>query len=60
MPGGGPSRTASKSLTSSPKKRLLAPGERVMVQNSGGYQRVLPASGLPTAVKRPQGIKVID
>lgn len=40
--------------------RILAAGERVMVQNSGGYQRVLPASHLPTVVQRPQGIKVKD
>lgn len=41
-------------------ERLLAPGERVIVQNTGGYQRVLPASHLPTQIKRPQGIEVID
>jgi outer membrane lipoprotein SlyB len=35
-------------------------GDRVIVQNSGGYQRVLPAANLPTAIKRPQGIKIID
>ncbi len=40
--------------------RLLAPGERVMVQTSGSYQRVLPAAGLPTQIKRPEGIKVTD
>ena len=35
-------------------------GSRVMVQNSGGYQRVLPANNLPTEINRPQGIKVVD
>ena len=35
-------------------------GDRVIVQNSGGYQRVLPASNLPTAIQRPKGIKIID
>jgi outer membrane lipoprotein SlyB len=35
-------------------------GDRVIVQNSGGYQRVLPAANLPTSIKRPQGIKIID
>jgi outer membrane lipoprotein SlyB len=35
-------------------------GTRVIVQNSGGYQRVLSATALPTEVKRPQGIKVVD
>jgi outer membrane lipoprotein SlyB len=38
----------------------IAKGDRVIVQNTGGYQRVLPAATLPTAVKRPQGIKVVD
>ena len=42
------------------EERTLNVGERVMVQNTGGYQRVLPASGLPTEVKRPQGIKLVD
>jgi outer membrane lipoprotein SlyB len=41
-------------------ERVMQPGERVMVQNSGGYQRVLPASQLPTEIKRPQGVKVVD
>jgi outer membrane lipoprotein SlyB len=35
-------------------------GDRVMVQLSGGKQRVLPAGALPTEIKRPQGIKVVD
>lgn len=35
-------------------------GDRVIVQNSGGYQRVLPASNLPTQITRPQGIRVVD
>ncbi len=39
---------------------ILQPGARVMVQNSGGYQRVLPASHLPEEIKRPKGIKVVD
>ncbi len=39
---------------------VLAPGARVIVQNSGGYQRVLPAENLPTEVARPQGLKVVD
>lgn len=36
------------------------PGVRVIVQNTGGYQRVLPAANLPTEIARPQGIKVVD
>ncbi len=38
----------------------LNDGLRVIVQNNGGYQRVLPAEHLPTEMSRPQGIKVID
>ncbi|MGB4101044.1 MAG: hypothetical protein WBK91_03970 [Alphaproteobacteria bacterium] len=41
-------------------ERIMQVGERVMVQNSGGYQRVLPATQLPTEIKRPKGIKVVD
>jgi outer membrane lipoprotein SlyB len=44
-----------------PKSETIIPiGTRVIVQNSGGYQRVLPATDLPTEVKRPQGLKVVD
>lgn len=39
---------------------VLPPGSRVMVQTSGSYQRVLPADTLPTEIKRPKGIKVVD
>lgn len=39
---------------------LIKPGDRVMVQTSGSYQRVLPANNLPTEIKRPKGIKVVD
>ncbi len=38
----------------------IRPGDRVMVQLSGGKQRVLPANALPTQIKRPAGIKVVD
>lgn len=40
--------------------KVLQKGERVIVQTSGSYQRVLPASHLPTEVNRPKGIKVVD
>lgn len=40
--------------------QILQKGDRVIVQNTGGYQRVLPAQNLPTEVARPQGIKVVD
>ena len=35
-------------------------GDRVMVQTSGTYQRVLPANSLPEEIKRPKEIKVTD
>lgn len=41
-------------------ERVLQPGERVMLQVTGGTQRVLAADNLPTELKRPTGIKVID
>lgn len=41
-------------------EQQLPPGSRVMVQVTGGTQRVLPATNIPTEVKRPVGIKVID
>lgn len=41
-------------------ERILATGERVMVQDYGKYQRVLAASHLPETIKRPKGVKVVD
>lgn len=38
----------------------LGVGDRVMVQTSGKYIRVLPANALPTSIKRPKGIQVKD
>lgn len=38
----------------------LHPGQRVMIQVTGGTQRVIAAGALPTSIKRPQGIKVTD
>lgn len=40
--------------------RVFAAGDRVMVQASGAYQRVLPTDNIPTEVNRPQGITVKD
>jgi hypothetical protein len=37
-----------------------APGDRVMVQVSGTYQRVLAAGSLPEEIKRPMDLKVVD
>ncbi len=38
----------------------IAVGQRVMVQTQGQYQRVMPATDLPTTIKRPKNIKVTD
>ncbi|MDB5478483.1 MAG: hypothetical protein JWM96_978 [Alphaproteobacteria bacterium] len=35
-------------------------GQRVMVQKSGKYTRVLPAQNTPDQVKRPEKLKVVD
>ncbi len=43
-----------------PGDPVFGPGQRVMVQTSGSYQRVLSASHLPTEVSRPKDIKVVD
>ncbi len=44
-----------------PKKETPLPvNSRVIVQNTGGFQRVLPAEDLPTEIKRPKGIKIND
>lgn len=51
-------------------ERVLGNGERVVIQTcsgesemtrcADGYERVLPASALPTQMQRPQGIKMVD
>lgn len=43
-----------------PEDIVFNVGDRVMVQTSGTYQRVLPTTGLPDSVKKPQGIKIVD
>lgn len=40
-------------------EHIIQPGERVIVQNSGGYQRVLPANQLPTEMQQPKGITFV-
>jgi outer membrane lipoprotein SlyB len=40
------------------KDRVFQPNERVMVQVSGSYERVLPADQVPTEMDRPKGITV--
>ena len=39
---------------------IFGPGQRVMIQTNGTYQRVLSADHLPTETSRPKGIKVVD
>ncbi len=41
-----------------PNDRVFQPGERVMVQASRSYQRVLPADNIPAQMDRPVGITV--
>jgi outer membrane lipoprotein SlyB len=53
-------KTVTIAQEHSEKDRVFAAGERVMVQASGTYQRVLPADNLPTEIARPKGIKVTD
>lgn len=38
----------------------LSVNTRVIVQNTGGFQRILSAQNLPTELKRPKGIKIND
>lgn len=35
-------------------------GDQVMIETSGGYQRVMPIDDLPDTVKKPKGITVTD
>ena len=41
-------------------EKVINVNDRVMVQTSGSYQRVLPANHLPTQINRPKGIAVTD
>jgi outer membrane lipoprotein SlyB len=41
-------------------EKLFKKGDRVMVQQSGSYQRVLPTDDIPTEIKRPKGVKIVD
>jgi outer membrane lipoprotein SlyB len=43
-----------------PDDKPIREGDRVMVQGSGTYQRVLLADKLPEKIKRPKKIKVVD
>lgn len=40
--------------------RVFKNGDRVMVQASGSYQRVLPTDHIPDEVDRPKGITIRD
>jgi outer membrane lipoprotein SlyB len=43
-----------------PEDVVFRVGDRVMIQTKGTYQRVLPTDNLPTEIKRPKGISIID
>lgn len=44
----------------SPEDKVFKKGDRVIIETSGEYQRVLPTDDLPAEIKRPKGIKVVD
>ena len=39
---------------------VFKPGDRVMIQTRGTYQRVLPTDNLPDQIKRPHGITITE
>lgn len=41
-------------------ERQFKAGDRVMIQTSGSFQRVLPTDNIPTQIKRPKGITLVD
>jgi len=41
-------------------EKVIKPGDRVMVQVSGGTQRILPADGMPTQIQHPEGIHITN
>lgn len=43
-----------------PEDRVFKKGDRVMVQTTGTYQRVLETDDLPDQINRPKGIKIVD
>ena len=43
-----------------PKDIVFKPGDRVMLQTTGTFQRLLSTDDLPEQIKRPRGIKVVD
>lgn len=40
--------------------RVAMPGDRVIIQSSRGFRRVLPANDVPARIARPQGVEVVD
>lgn len=40
--------------------QIFGPGDAVMVQTSGTYQRVLSASHLPDEITRPKEVRIVD
>jgi outer membrane lipoprotein SlyB len=52
--------TITVTQTAEPALEKIKDGDRVMVQTSGDYMRVLPAEHLPTKVKKAKRIRVGD
>lgn len=44
----------------SPTDVVFKPGDRVLVQTKGSYQRVMPTENLPDTVKKPKGFNIVD
>lgn len=42
------------------KDIVFKPGDHVMLQTTGEFQRLLTADDLPEEIKRPKGIKIVD
>lgn len=43
-----------------PEEPVFKPGDRVLVQTSGSYQRILSTQAIPTEIARPKGVKFRD
>lgn len=39
---------------------IIQKGDRVIVQTSGSFERVLPANNIPTEMNRPKGVTFVD
>ncbi len=53
-------KTKSIVQNQNPEDVVFKKGDRVMVQTTGAYQRVMPTDDLPDTVKKPKGINIVD